>query len=137
MANEQNLRPWKKGQSGNPKGCPPAKPNLRTYVRIFVSMSREEFKAVDEEGNDVTSKFFVFEAGALDGKKMGAIKEKQGAGEELTDAEAAAAAASIEGDRKTLRADAFIPAIMAVIFLLLIFYFKAKGGYRPLKIEED
>ena len=96
----------------------------------------EEFKAVDEEGNDVTSKFFVFEAGALDGKKMGAIKEKQGAGEELTDAEAAAAAASIEGDRKTLRADAFIPAIMAEIFLLLIFYFKAKGGYRPLKIEE-
>lgn len=95
-----------------------------------------DYKAVDSDGNDVSSKFFVFESGALDGKKMGAIKEKLDGGKDLTDAEAMAAAASIEGDRKTLRADAFIPAIMAVIFLLLFFYFKAKGGYRPLRIDE-
>ncbi|MDF1658240.1 MAG: hypothetical protein P1U58_11560, partial [Verrucomicrobiales bacterium] len=95
-----------------------------------------DYKAVDSDGNDVSSKFFVFESGALDGKKMGAIKEKLDGGKELTEAEAMAAAASIEGDRKTLRADAFIPAIMAVIFLLLFFYFKAKGGYRPLRIDE-
>jgi len=95
-----------------------------------------DYKAVDAEGNDVSSSFFVFESGALDGKKMGAIKEKIDGGTELTEAEAMAAAASIEGDRKTLRADAFIPAIMAVIFLFLFFYFKAKGGYRPLRIDE-
>ncbi len=95
-----------------------------------------EYKAVDEEGNDVRSTFLFFESGALDGKKMGEIKTKQDAGEDLTEAEAAASEASIEGDRKTLRADAFIPAAMAVIYLLLFLYFKAKGGYRPVKIEE-
>ncbi|MCG8601745.1 MAG: MFS transporter [Verrucomicrobiales bacterium] len=95
-----------------------------------------QYKAVSEDGSDVRSKFLVLESGALDGKKMGAIKEKLEKGEELTAEEAAAQAASIEGDRKTLRADAFIPALMAVIYLLLFLYFKAKGGYRPLRIDE-
>ena len=95
-----------------------------------------EYKAVDAEGKDVENSFFVFKGGALDGKKMGAIKEKLDGGGELTEAEAAAQAASIEGDRKTLRADAFIPVIMAVIYLLLLLYFKMKGGYRPVKIED-
>ncbi len=44
--------------------------------------------------------------------------------------------ASIVGDRKTLRADSLIPATMAVIYLLLLLYFKGIGGYRPVKIEE-
>ncbi len=39
---------WKPGQSGNPKGCPPARTNLRTYVRQFMSMTPQEFKAVDQ-----------------------------------------------------------------------------------------
>ncbi len=43
--------------------------------------------------------------------------------------------ASIIGDRETLKADAYIPAVMAVIYLLLFFYFKAIGGYRPLHID--
>ena len=46
------------------------------------------------------------------------------------------AEASIIGDRETLKADAFIPAAMAVIYLLLFLYFKAIGGYRPLRIDE-
>lgn len=95
-----------------------------------------EYKAVDEEGNDRMSRFLFLESGALDGKKMGEIKEKQDGGGDLTDAEKAAQAASIEGDRKTLRADAFIPAIMAVIYLLLLLYFRTKGGYRPVAIDE-
>jgi hypothetical protein len=45
--------------------------------------------------------------------------------------------ASIAGSRKTLKADAFLPAGMAVIYLLLLLYFKSIGGYRPLKIEEQ
>jgi hypothetical protein len=44
--------------------------------------------------------------------------------------------ASILGDRQTLVADAFIPAAMAVIYLLLLLYFKTIGGYKPLKIED-
>ncbi|MEM9015473.1 MAG: MFS transporter, partial [Verrucomicrobiota bacterium] len=95
-----------------------------------------EYKAVDGEGNDVRSEFLFLESGALDGKKMGAIKEKLDGGEELTEAEATAQEASIQGDRKTLRADAFIPAVMAVIYLLLLLYFKAKGGYRTVSIDE-
>jgi hypothetical protein len=43
--------------------------------------------------------------------------------------------ASILGDRQTLKADAFIPAIMAVVYLLLLLYFKTVGGYRPLTID--
>ena len=45
--------------------------------------------------------------------------------------------ASIIGDRKTLKADAFIPAAMAVIYLLLMIYFKFKGGYRPVEISDE
>ncbi len=44
--------------------------------------------------------------------------------------------ADIEGNRDTLRVDSLIPAGMAVIFLLLFFYFKMIGGYRPLRIEK-
>ncbi len=95
-----------------------------------------EYKAVDEDGKDVMSKFFVFESGALDGKKMGAVKDKLEAKEELTESEQKAADASIEGDRKTLRADAYIPAVMAVIYLLLFIYFKAIGGYKPKTIDD-
>ena len=43
--------------------------------------------------------------------------------------------ASILGDRQTLKADAFIPVVMAVVYLLLLFYFKTVGGYKPLSIE--
>ena len=32
-------------------------------------------------------------------------------------------------------ADAYIPAVMAVIYLLLLFYFKAIGGYKPVHID--
>ena len=57
--------------------------------------------------------------------------------EERTADQNALAEASIIGDRKTLKADAYIPATMAVIFLLLMLYFKSIGGYRALKIEEQ
>ena len=41
---------------------------------------------------------------------------------------------SITGDRKTLKADSFIPATMACIYLLLLLYFKAIGGYKVVHI---
>jgi len=44
--------------------------------------------------------------------------------------------ADIRGNRRTLKVDSLIPAAMAVIFLLLIFYFKSIGGYRPLSVGE-
>ena len=42
--------------------------------------------------------------------------------------------ASIEGDRKTLIADSFIPGLMALIYLLLLVYFKSIGGYKVVEI---
>ncbi len=43
--------------------------------------------------------------------------------------------ASVAGSRKLLRWDAFLPAGMAVIYLLLLIYFKSIGGYRPVQID--
>ena len=40
------------------------------------------------------------------------------------------------GDRKTLVADSFLPATMAAIYLALLLYFKAIGGYKPVHICE-
>lgn len=69
----------------------------------------------------------------LDGTKL---SEAQTAKEKTPD-QKTLAEASIIGDRKTLKADAYIPATMAVIFLLLLIYFKSIGGYRPIKIDEQ
>lgn len=80
---------------------------------------------------------FLKEVNGLDAQKLGDISKKKTAESDTrTDAEKTVAKASIDGDRKTLRADSFIPAAMAVIYLLLFFYFKGIGGYKPVKIEE-
>ena len=42
--------------------------------------------------------------------------------------------AGIAGDKKTLAADSFIPVTMAVIYLMLLLYFKAIGGYKKLHL---
>jgi hypothetical protein len=72
---------------------------------------------------------------AIDGKKLeeakGAVKE-----EKATDDQKAIVKANQAGDRATLKADSFLPMAMAAIYLLLMFYFKAIGGYRPLSITE-
>lgn len=99
------------------------------------------------------SKFLFFpDATGLDAQKLGKVQEKlkearkqtaeaestaQDAGlSKLTDGERKVLAASIEGDRKTLVADSFIPATMAVIYLVLLGYFASIGGYRPVHIEK-
>ncbi|MBI4659809.1 MAG: MFS transporter [Verrucomicrobia bacterium] len=108
----------------------------------------EQYKA------EKPSKFLplVFgEATGLDGKKLGEVQSKLGAArtelakagnqdpkaalDKLTAQEQRVHESSIKGDRKTLVADSFIPATMAVIYLLLLLYFKAIGGYKPVHIE--
>ncbi|MDG1070676.1 MAG: MFS transporter [Akkermansiaceae bacterium] len=90
-----------------------------------------------EEYKDTSKKsaFLGFsEVEPVDGKRLDEVK-KIDAGKR-TDSEKAVVAADIEGARGTLKTDSLIPAAMAVIFLLLIFYFKAIGGYRAVTIEE-
>ncbi len=97
-----------------------------------------------------SSKFMIFsEVRGLDGKKLGAIHEKLNAAradnvdnpaaalEVLSADELAVHEAGIKGDRKTLVADSAIPVSMAVIFLMLMIYFRSIGGYRPLTLNES
>ncbi len=68
----------------------------------------------------------------LDGKKLAAAKDA----EDRTEAQEMVVKADQAGDRHTLKADSYIPASMAVIYLLIFIYFKTIGGYRPLSMEE-
>jgi MFS family permease len=82
------------------------------------------------------SKFLNIEstaAFAIDGAKLAAAKEAK----ERTEAQKKVVAADQAGDRATLKADAWIPAAMAVIYLLLFFYFKSIGGYKPVHLAEE
>ena len=87
---------------------------------------------------------FLEEVRGIDGKKLGAINDKlkgaesQEAGRaSLSDDERTVLDASITGDRQTLLADAAIPAAMAVIFLLLLLYFRSLGGYKAVHITPE
>src|SRR5205814_963387 len=100
------------------------------------------------------SKFLNIQSTAaygFDGKKFGDVEAKLAslrdetgkaggdaatAVEKLSPAERAVHEAGIAGDRKTLRADSFIPATMAIIYLLILLYFKAIGGYRAVHIAK-
>ena len=90
----------------------------------------EEYKAA------APSKFLNIEsttALGLDGKKLAAAKEAK----EKTAQQQTVVTADQTGDRNTLKADAYIPAAMAVIYLLMFLYFKTIGGYKPVHIAED
>jgi len=79
------------------------------------------------------SKFLFFEqVYGLDGKKLGEAKQKPP--DQRNPQQASVVLADMTGDRRTLVADSFIPALMALIYLALLLYFKALGGYRVVHI---
>ena len=81
------------------------------------------------------SEFLFFnKAVAIDPARLEAAKTAPAA--TRTPAQATVVAADIQGNRNTLKVDSFIPAAMAVAYLLLLLYFKAIGGYRPLGVDE-
>ncbi|MEZ6059832.1 MAG: hypothetical protein R3C19_05675 [Planctomycetaceae bacterium] len=45
--------------------------------------------------------------------------------------------AGLHGGRMALRLTSYVPATMAVLYLLLILYFKAQGGYKAKTLTED
>ena len=75
---------------------------------------------------------FLEEVHGLDGTKLAEAKQAS----PRTPDQQVVVDASIIGDRRTLKADAFIPVAMAVIYLGLFLFFKSIGGYRPVHIEE-
>jgi MFS family permease len=89
----------------------------------------------DQYQAEKPSTFLIFPpATGLDGKKLGEVKAAITA-KSATPEQEAVQAADIRGDRRTLRADSFIPAAMAVIYLGLLLYFQAIGGYKPVHID--
>jgi MFS family permease len=79
----------------------------------------------------------------IDGKLLGEAKKAKPEGVELKDDDVRRTAeqqtvldADQRGDRKTLLIDALIPSTMAVIYLLLLLYFKSIGGYKPVSLSE-
>lgn len=83
---------------------------------------------------ETPSKFlFLSEVTGLDGTKLATAQKA----ESKTEEQQILADASIIGDRKTLKADAYIPATMAVIYILLLIYFKTIGGYKALQITPE
>lgn len=121
----------------------------------------EELKKADAalyeewKGEGASSKFLAFnEVVAIDPARLEAAKKAAAANKAeksgqpgdaaqkelaatLTPAQQTAVDADIEGNRRTLKVDSFIPATMAICFLLLILYFKSIGGYRPIAIDEQ
>jgi MFS family permease len=89
--------------------------------------------AIYEQYKAPTPSRFLFldEVHGLDGTKL---SEAQTAAAK-TPEQQTVAAASIVGDRQTLIADSYIPAVMAVVYLLLFFYFRTIGGYKTVQIE--
>lgn len=109
--------------------------------------------------------FLTFKTVGLDGAKVGVLGDggaeldragKLIAKENKTDANHAALAkwwdeskafaetdkkpvndAGIYGGKTALRITAFVPAAMAVLYLLLILYFRMTGGYKALHVNEE
>jgi MFS family permease len=76
---------------------------------------------------------FLNPVNGLDGTKLSEVQQVEAA--KRSPEQKTVADASIAGDRRTLKADAFIPATMAVIYLLMLLYFKAIGGYKPVHLS--
>lgn len=102
----------------------------------------------DQGPQPKVSRFLVFDAVGLDTGKVAkaseAVSNAKLPAEKQdpkipapTDEQKTVVEASITGDRMTLKADSFIPATMAAIYLLLLIYFKARGGYKAITIADD
>lgn len=99
------------------------------------SLQQTNAAAYAEAKAGTESKFLIFSGvHAIDGKKLAEAKDAVKANK-ATPAQKDIVAADQAGDRKTLKADSFIPAAMAVIYLAILLYFKSIGGYRTVHLD--
>jgi MFS family permease len=77
-----------------------------------------------------SSFLFLEPVHAIDGRRLAEAREA----EARTPAQQAIVEADHTGDRRTLTADAFIPAAMAVLYLAMLLWFRSIGGYRPVHL---
>ncbi len=112
-----------------------------TQDRFAAEFLDEKHPAVHQEYvSDSKQGFLLFrEIAGLDGAKVGALLEKNPAELSATETEERAilVEASIRGGQSAFRWTALVPLTMAFGFLLLIFYFRAQGGYKAIKLEKE
>jgi hypothetical protein len=103
------------------------------YLQEKNQAAYEQYVAEDEHG------FLLFpRIAGLDGGKVGALMEKSP--EELTAQEQEfkkpVADAGIYGGQMALKWTAIVPLFMAFGYLLLLIYFRSKGGYQAVHLEK-
>ncbi len=86
-----------------------------------------------------TSFLFFPPTDALDGKKVGEVKNIKSAEgiEALTEEQRKLFEASMNGGQRALLWTAAVPAAMAIGYLILILYFRSIGGYKPEHIGDE
>lgn len=112
-----------------------------TQDRFAAEFLHEKHPAVHQEYVSDSKQGFLFfrEIAGLDGAKVGALLAKNPAELSATETEERAilVEASIRGGQSAFRWTALVPLTMALGYLLLIFYFRAQGGYKAIQLEKE
>jgi MFS family permease len=109
------------------------------YAEVISSGKPSEFlvfesvNAIDPAKLKEAKEAFAAKNAVAKGSKDPKVIEKA---ESITDKQELIATSDIKGNRSVLKMDSIIPALMAIIYLFLMLYFKSIGGYRPLSIDE-
>ena len=107
------------------------------YVQDYYAAAKlaREAPAIYQQYAASGQKRFLFfpPTSGLDGSKTGPVMAKPVA--EVNASERAVREAVIYGARMSLKWTALVPLAMAAGYLALIFYFKARGGYKQIHIE--
>jgi MFS family permease len=112
-----------------------------TQDHFAAEFLHEKHPAIHQEFVSDSKQGFLFfpEIAGLDGAKVGALLERSPAELSATETEdrAILVEASVRGGQTTFRWTALVPLTMAFGFLLLIFYFRAQGGYKAIQLEKE
>jgi MFS family permease len=128
----KNLREWDDGYTEMDERVTSLREN-RIKVSASVTKAQGEVSGLEGQKTTLVSLNGKLEAAGV--LKPEGNPNLNAALAALTPQERAVQAASIKGDRKTLKADSAIPMAMAVIYLLMMVYFKSIGGYKPVHLE--
>ncbi len=115
-----------------------AEPKGFLFLPAVKGLDGAKVGVLNDEGKDLAKKVEML---AKDGKTDENVSKLatwwEGAKATSSTDAAPVTAATLEGGRMALKYTAAVPATMAVLYLLLILYFKAKGGYKPVSIEDE
>ena len=104
------------------------------------ALQRENPAVYQEYVADNTQGFLFFdEVTGMDGAKVGALLEKDVSGMTPSELETKAILedVSIRGGQTALRWTALVPLTMVLGYILLLLYFRTRGGYRAIELETE